>query len=184
MKPKAKFVQTPVGPFNFPMNPGFNQTLEKCQTDEDLFKLVENNGFINPDAFTELNARGLYHKYKEWKKTLVLLLLFVVSGMAQANPYYVFTSEMKCDKPHYPYEKADCVFIINEETCQLSILTDGDSLVLNIDRIDYMLSDKGKQRNAIYFTDNGRIEIITGTFTQDGYLAVLWWIDGVQYIFK
>lgn len=50
------------------MNPAFSKTLENCKTDEDLFKLVEKNGFINPDAFTELNARGLYHKYQEWKR--------------------------------------------------------------------------------------------------------------------
>ena len=41
---------------------------ELGKTDEDLFKLVEENGFINPDAFTELNARGLYNKYQDWKK--------------------------------------------------------------------------------------------------------------------
>ena len=70
MKAKAKYVETPVGKFPFPMNPAFSEILENCKTDEDLFKLVENeNGFTNPDAFTELNARGLYHKYQEWKRT-------------------------------------------------------------------------------------------------------------------
>lgn len=68
MEAKAKYVKTPVGKFPFPMNPAFSKTLENCKTDEDLFKLVEKNGFINPDAFTELNARGLYHKYQEWKR--------------------------------------------------------------------------------------------------------------------
>ena len=67
MKPKAKYVQTPVGNFTFPMNPGFSKTLQNCKTNEDLFELIEPNGFINPDAFTELNARGLYHEYKKWK---------------------------------------------------------------------------------------------------------------------
>lgn len=67
MKAKAKFVKTPVGRFPFPMNPGFTSILKDCKIDEDLFRLVEPNGFINPDAFTELNARGLYFKYKEWK---------------------------------------------------------------------------------------------------------------------
>ncbi len=68
MKAKAISVKTPVGHFPFPTNPGFNQTLSKCETNEDLFKLIEENGFINPDAFTELNARGLYLEYQEWKK--------------------------------------------------------------------------------------------------------------------
>lgn len=68
MKAKAKIVKTPAGNFPFPMNPGFKKTLEKCSTNEDLFKLVEDNGFINPDAFTELNARGLYYDYQQWKK--------------------------------------------------------------------------------------------------------------------
>ena len=67
MKAKSKFVKTPVGKFPFPMNPAFSGTLEKCKTNEDLFKLVQENGFINPDAFTELNARGLYFEYKKWK---------------------------------------------------------------------------------------------------------------------
>ncbi len=69
MKAKATHVQTPVGKFPFPMNPGFTKILSECKTDEDLFKLVEPNGFINPDAFTELQARGLYHKYQDWKKS-------------------------------------------------------------------------------------------------------------------
>ena len=64
---KARFIKTPVGKFPFPMNPAFSKTLGNCKTDEDLFRLVEEKGFINPDAFTELNARGLYSKYKEWK---------------------------------------------------------------------------------------------------------------------
>jgi hypothetical protein len=67
MKAKAQHVKTPVGNFPFPMNPAFSKTLENCTTDEDLFELVEENGFINPDAFTELNARGLYQKYREWR---------------------------------------------------------------------------------------------------------------------
>ena len=68
MKPVAKYVKTPVGRFPFPMNPGFKNTLNRCESNEDLFKLVEENGFINPDAFTELNARGLYFEYKKWKQ--------------------------------------------------------------------------------------------------------------------
>lgn len=68
MEAKSKFVETPVGKFSFPMNPAFSKILENCETDEDLFKLVKENGFINPDAFTEVNARGLWYKYKEWER--------------------------------------------------------------------------------------------------------------------
>ncbi len=68
MKAKSKTIKTPIGLFSFPMNPGFTQILDNCKSDEDLFKLVEKNGFINPDAFTELNARGLYNEYKKWKQ--------------------------------------------------------------------------------------------------------------------
>ena len=68
MDAKAKTVETPIGDFPFPMDPAFTDHLANCKTDEDLFKLVECNGFINPDAFTEINARGLYFKYKKWKE--------------------------------------------------------------------------------------------------------------------
>lgn len=44
--------------------------MTKCKTNEDLFNLVEEKGFINPDAFTELNASGLYEEYQEWKKNI------------------------------------------------------------------------------------------------------------------
>ena len=74
MEAKSKHVETPIGNYPFPMNPLFTETLKNCQTDEDLFKLVEPNGFINPDAFTEIQSRGLYFKYKEWKKNNDLLL--------------------------------------------------------------------------------------------------------------
>ena len=67
MKAKSKTIKTPIGLLKYPMNPGFTQILDNCKSDEDLFKLVEKNGFINPDAFTELNARGLYFEYKKWK---------------------------------------------------------------------------------------------------------------------
>jgi len=68
MKAQAKVVKTPVGDIPWPMNPAFSKTLENCKNDEDLFNLVEENGFINPDAFTEVLARGLSCKYKGWKK--------------------------------------------------------------------------------------------------------------------
>ena len=60
-------METPYGYFPAPMSPAFTTALAKCEKDEDLFALVEENGFINPDAFNEVNARGLYFKYKEWK---------------------------------------------------------------------------------------------------------------------
>jgi len=67
MKPKAKYVDTPVGSFSFPMNPRFLNKLDACKTNENLFMLVEHKGFINPDAFTEIVARGLGNEYKKWK---------------------------------------------------------------------------------------------------------------------
>lgn len=70
MEAKAKYVKTPVGKFPFPMNPSFTNTLAKCKTNEDLFNLVEEKGFINPDAFTELNKRGLYTQYQKWKQQI------------------------------------------------------------------------------------------------------------------
>lgn len=73
MEAKSKYVNTPVGKFPYPMAPGFTKELAKCKTDEDLFKLVEEKGFINPDAFTEVNTRGLYSKYKQWKEDQKLL---------------------------------------------------------------------------------------------------------------
>ena len=30
-------------------------------------RIVESKAFINPDAFAELLARGLYHSYRTWK---------------------------------------------------------------------------------------------------------------------
>lgn len=68
MKAQAKVVKTPVGDIPWPINPAFSKTLEICKNDEDLFNLVEEKGFINPDAFTEVLARGLFCKYKVWKR--------------------------------------------------------------------------------------------------------------------
>lgn len=70
MESKAKKVQTPVGNFPFPMNPAFTKHLDKCKNNEDLFNLVEENGFINPDAFTELSARHLVQEYRNWKSKI------------------------------------------------------------------------------------------------------------------
>ena len=68
MKPKAKVVQTPFGSMPFPLSPRFLDALSKCQTNEDLFSIVEENGFINPDAFAELSARHLVNDYEKWKE--------------------------------------------------------------------------------------------------------------------
>ena len=68
MEQKAKKVSTPIGDFKFPMNPAFTKQLEGCKTIEDLFELCEKNGFINPDAFAEICARGLTVEYKQWKE--------------------------------------------------------------------------------------------------------------------
>jgi len=66
MKPVAKYIQTPIGRFNFPLDPSFLDELDQCQTIYDLFELVEPAGFINPDAFSELIARDLVREYELW----------------------------------------------------------------------------------------------------------------------
>lgn len=68
MKVSAKKIKTPVGYFPAPMSPAFKGQLEKCKTNEDLFNLVEEKGFINPDAFNEVDSRGLYQEYQQWKR--------------------------------------------------------------------------------------------------------------------
>ena len=68
MKVEARSIKTPIGYYLSPLNPSFVKELEECQTNEDLFKLVDVNGFINPDAFNEVNARNLYGDYCRWKK--------------------------------------------------------------------------------------------------------------------
>ncbi len=68
VKAKAKHIDTPVGKFPFPMNRRFKDKLEAYRTNIDLFMQVEENRFINPDAFTELYSRGLVNEYKKWKK--------------------------------------------------------------------------------------------------------------------
>lgn len=68
MKPIQKTAPTPIGNIPAPMSPRFEKDLEKCETNEDLFEIVEDNGFINPDAFNEVCARGLYIDYQQWKK--------------------------------------------------------------------------------------------------------------------
>lgn len=68
MKLQAKSIKTPAGYFPAPINPAFTNQLESCQTNEDVFKLVEQDGFINPDAFNEVNKRRFYPDYCKWKE--------------------------------------------------------------------------------------------------------------------
>jgi len=67
MKIKGKIIKTPVGEYQSPLNPHFKEILSNCNTVEDLFNIVEYQGFIDPDAFNELIVRGLCSQYKEWK---------------------------------------------------------------------------------------------------------------------
>ena len=90
MKAKARFVNTPVGPFKFPLDPAFTRILEKCETNEDLFKLVEVDGFINPDAFTELLARDLIDEYNVWDKQKT-------KGYARGNSKPIHSAEKAID---------------------------------------------------------------------------------------
>ena len=67
----AKTIDTPVGVYPAPLNPAFFKELKKCKTNEDLFKLVEPNGFINPDALNEVKARELLGEYQDWRKEVI-----------------------------------------------------------------------------------------------------------------
>lgn len=67
MEVKAKSIDTPIGRLRGPMSPGFAAELAKCNTNEELFELVEHNGFINPDAINEVWARRLGYEYAQWK---------------------------------------------------------------------------------------------------------------------
>ena len=67
MKPKAKFIDTPVGRYDAPLNPCFIKKLKECKCNEDLFALVDVDGFIDPDAFNEVISRNIIDKYKTWK---------------------------------------------------------------------------------------------------------------------
>lgn len=70
MKITPKIIKTPIGNFKDVLNPHFKEELEKCNTNEDLFALVEYKGFINPDAFQEVISRSLYFEYCKWKKII------------------------------------------------------------------------------------------------------------------
>lgn len=49
------------------MNPGFRGKLAACSTQEDLFYLCKDeSGFVEPDAFGEIRARGLLGAYEDW----------------------------------------------------------------------------------------------------------------------
>ncbi|MFW6350759.1 MAG: hypothetical protein ACOC2E_00090 [Bacteroidota bacterium] len=69
MYPTAQFIKTLAGTLPAPLDPAFKTILAQCQTNEDLFKLVEptNSNFINPDAFNEVDNRGLLGEYIQWK---------------------------------------------------------------------------------------------------------------------
>jgi len=71
MKIKAKFIITPVGFFPAPLHPAFPDELANCETNIDLFELVEQNGFVNPDALNEVEIRNLYPEYVDWKKSKI-----------------------------------------------------------------------------------------------------------------
>ena len=68
MKLKAKTIWTPCGTMSAPFNPNFGKILENCKTNEDLFALVDVNGFIDSDALNEVCARDLYNDYQNWKR--------------------------------------------------------------------------------------------------------------------
>lgn len=68
MKIRANHIETPIGFLPAPLSPDFPRVLGECKTNEDLFKLLESKrGFVNPDVFAEIEARGLYQEYKKWR---------------------------------------------------------------------------------------------------------------------
>lgn len=66
----SKTIKTPLGLFKAPLHPLFESELNKCKNNEDLFKMVESSqwGHINPDAWNEVEKRGLVKEYKNWSK--------------------------------------------------------------------------------------------------------------------
>jgi len=67
MKSLAKDIDTSIDKLSFSLNPRFKDKLEKCETKEDLFRLVEENGFVCPDALREVEIRGWYKEYRAWR---------------------------------------------------------------------------------------------------------------------
>lgn len=64
---KATTISTPVGTMKAPLHPRWEDKLEKCTSNVELFELVEPvKGFIDPDAINEVDARGLLEECKEW----------------------------------------------------------------------------------------------------------------------
>lgn len=68
MEPVAETIETPVGVMRTPLHPGWPGKLARCSTNEELFALVDVNGFIDPDALNEVLARRLYGEYFRWKQ--------------------------------------------------------------------------------------------------------------------
>jgi len=68
VKMQATHVDTPLGPYQAPLAPNWPAKLAQCETEEDLFALVRENGMVNPDALAEVLARGLYGEYLSWTK--------------------------------------------------------------------------------------------------------------------
>ena len=66
MECQAKTIKTPVGNLQAPLNPHFKEQMQTCNDKYDLFKLVDVNNFICPDAFNEVVHRGLYQEYLNW----------------------------------------------------------------------------------------------------------------------
>jgi hypothetical protein len=66
MKPKARHLKTPVG--KMPLHPAHSEKIEQMEDKYDLFRNVENNGFIDPVYFQEVLAQDLYAEYEEWKR--------------------------------------------------------------------------------------------------------------------
>jgi len=68
MERKAQTIDTPNGPHAAPFDPSFEDRLADCNSKEDLFMLVRRNGYVDPDALAEVEARGLLGAYYEWKQ--------------------------------------------------------------------------------------------------------------------
>ena len=66
METLSEYINTPIGKITHA--PGFKKTMESLKTKEDLFSIVEEKGFVNPDAFAEIECRGLYVEYLQWKR--------------------------------------------------------------------------------------------------------------------
>lgn len=67
MEPIAKTTEIRGVVMPTPMNPGFTGRLNACRTNEDLFYLCKDvSGYVEPDAFAEIRARGLLGAYEDW----------------------------------------------------------------------------------------------------------------------